>query len=81
MDDIDIYHIRVYGQVAAGDITDYCPPGLALAPDGPNGTRLSVQTDQAGLVALIRRLHGLGFRLLSIQSSAAEAASSNSQTL
>ncbi len=67
MDDVCIYQIQIYEQMSAAEIERFAPPGLQLAPAGNNTTLLSVRSDQAGLIGLIRQLHGLGFTLLSIR--------------
>lgn len=66
MDDVQTYQIQISGQVAEGDIESFCPPAAELRPCGDSNTLLLVRTDQAGMVGLIRHLHGQGFVLLSI---------------
>jgi len=78
MDDVCVYQIRIYEQMGAAEIERFAPPDLQLEPAGNNTTLLSVRSDQAGLIGLIRQLHGLGFTLLSIQRLAPE---SNGQAL
>lgn len=65
MDDICTYQLRVRGSLEAADIEAFCPTGLQTEPVG-HDTLLTLQTDQAGLIGLIRKLHGLGLFLLTI---------------
>jgi hypothetical protein len=67
MDDECIYHLRIHGQMTSSEVSAFCPPRSTIDQDGEASTRLTVRTDQAALVALIRRLHGLGFLLLSVE--------------
>ncbi len=69
MDDTCTYQILLRGQVDEDDINTASPLHLTVTPAGPDATLVTVQTDQSGLVGLIRHLHGLGFVLLSIDSS------------
>ena len=70
-EDVCTYKILVRGYVDAGDINLTSPLYLDVDQTGGNETLLSVSTDQAGLVGLIRHLHGLGLVLLSVSSSLA----------
>ena len=65
MKDVHTYQIRIGGQVAENEIATFTPPDWKIEPDGEGCSILTVHTDQSGLVGLIRRLHGLGFELLS----------------
>jgi hypothetical protein len=65
MNDVHLYHLTLAGQVTASEMTAFCPPGAEIERDGETYTILTVRTDQAGLVGLIRQLHGLGFELMS----------------
>ncbi|MEA4906050.1 MAG: hypothetical protein GYA17_05950 [Chloroflexi bacterium] len=67
MGDAGIYYIRVRGLLAAGDIEPFSPPGLHIAPLGEEGSLLSVCTDQAGVIGLIRSLHGMGIILQALE--------------
>ncbi len=66
MDDICTYQILIHGQVDEDDLNDDSPLRLTVEQAGMDVTLLAVRTDQAGLIGLIRHLHGLGFVLLSI---------------
>jgi hypothetical protein len=64
------YTITVEGTVDPS-LADWCGPLTIAAGQGPSGatvTTLSgIQADQAGLVGIIRHLHGLGIVLLAIE--------------
>ena len=69
MDDTCTYFIQLRGQVAADEINVRSPLLLTLINTDPTLTRLSVTTDQAGLIGLLRHLHGSGFVILSVNHS------------
>ena len=69
MDDTCTYFIQLRGQVAADEINARSPLLLTLIDTDPTLTRLSVTTDQAGLIGLLRHLHGSGFVILSVSRS------------
>lgn len=64
--DIGTYQIKLYGQVSETEINALSPLQMTVEQTGPNGTLLSLSTDQSGLVGILRHLHGLGFVFLSI---------------
>ena len=68
MEETQIYRSVVRGELQAADVRTIGPHGLAVEPAGVGYTRLSVCTDQAGLVGLIRFLHGMGLALVSLES-------------
>ena len=74
MNDVCTYQIQLHGQAAQGDIESFSPPGLKLQTYGDSNTMLSVRTDQAGLIGLIRHLHGLGFVILSVACDNSDSA-------
>jgi hypothetical protein len=64
------YEIKVYGQVDGSklDLLTKAKVHIETLSNGSNTTTFSdIVMDQAGLVGLIRRLHGLGIVLLSIR--------------
>ncbi len=69
MDDSCTYRIQLRGQVAADEINTRSPLLLTLVNTDPAATCLTVTTDQAGLIGLLRHLHGLGFVILSVNCS------------
>ena len=66
MGDTYTYLIQLRGQVAPDEINIRSPLLLTLINDDPASTRLAVTTDQAGLIGLLRHLHGSGFVILSV---------------
>jgi hypothetical protein len=69
MDDSCTYFIQLRGQVAADEINTRSPLLLTLINTDPTLTQLSVITDQAGLIGLLRHLHGSGFVIVSVSRS------------
>jgi hypothetical protein len=65
MDDICTYRIEVWGYVDEQELSATSPLEVTVEA-GPASSRFTVCTDQAGLVGLMRWLHGRGFRLLTI---------------
>jgi hypothetical protein len=66
MEDVCFYQILIRGKVDESDLNINSPLILNVQPSGDACSLLSARTDQAGLVGLIRHLHGQGFILLSI---------------
>ncbi len=66
MEDTNTYHIRVRGPAEEDDLNANSPLRLAVIESGPDATLLTVSADQAGMVALVRHLHGLGYVLLEV---------------
>lgn len=69
MDATCTYFIQLRGQVAVDEINARSPLLPTLIDADPSSTRLSVTTDQAGLIGLLRHLHGSGFVILSVNRS------------
>lgn len=69
MENIRTYQIHINGQIIDCEIARFGPPGWTIETDERGFSILTVQTDQSGLIGLIRQLHGLGFELLSIESN------------
>ena len=64
------YEIKIYGQLDRSWLAwsgDAKSPIDILVDDNETTTLSNIVMDQAGLVGLIRRLHGLGIVLISIQ--------------
>ena len=70
MEDFFTYQIRIRGQVEAEDLNAGSPMQLTVEHADQNVTLVSVYTDQAGVIGLMRHLHGLGFQLLSVVNDA-----------
>jgi hypothetical protein len=60
------YRILLRGQVDVDQINARSPHQMTVEQSGPSATLVSICTDQAGLIGLMRHLHGLGYALLSI---------------
>jgi hypothetical protein len=68
MDDICTYHIEVRGRVDKHDLNSMCPIEITEVREETAATLFVIRVDQAGLIGLIRYLHGRGFILLSVTS-------------
>lgn len=77
MEDICLYEIQIHGLVDEDDLNLSSPIGLKLERKTGNSTYFSIRADQAGMVGLIRHIHGLGFLLLSISSNTLDDQKSN----
>jgi hypothetical protein len=66
MQDVCTYHIRVRGQVDERDVNAMGPLQPTLVRVDTAATLLRVRADQAGLIGLLRHLHGRGVVLLSV---------------
>jgi hypothetical protein len=66
MHDISTYHIELQGQVNENDINAMSPLWMTVVRREKALTLLQIRADQAGLVGLIRHLHGRGFVLFSV---------------
>lgn len=67
----NVYEIRVRGEIDMSWLTGWGEAEVQpeIIGDGHPSTRFKIVTDQAGLVGLIRRLHGLGVVLVSIRQA------------
>jgi len=65
MQEICTYHIAVQGQVNENELNTMSPLEMSVVRKDSAYTVFVTQTDQSGLIGLIRHLHGLGFVLLS----------------
>ncbi len=61
-----VYHIQIRGQVDEEEINEMSPLLLQRERGDTAVTQFSVDTDQSGLIGLMRHLHALGFVFLSI---------------
>lgn len=66
MNMVSLYHIQVRGLVDEADVNAMSPLHLMRDWAETAVTQFSVQTDQSGLIGLMRHLHGLGFVFLSV---------------
>ena len=67
MKDVGTYLIRLHGPVDQGEINALSPLRLVLVQTSDAIALFCVEADQAGLIGLMRHLHGLGLRLVSMQ--------------
>ncbi len=78
-----VYEITVKGEINGSWLTDYGEGDVQadqLAGGGQQCTLCRIVTDQAGLVGLIRRLHGLGVVFVSVRQAPAADAPVQPQT-
>ncbi|GIV65264.1 MAG: hypothetical protein KatS3mg046_524 [Bellilinea sp.] len=61
------YRITVKGVMEEEFLHDYCPPGFTLSYTNGRTTLVNLQTDQAGMLGLIRQLHNLGVTVLLVE--------------
>ena len=66
MHDVCTYTIQLRGQVSEAEINALGPLPMTVEKAAPGATWFSIQTDQSGLIGLMRHLHGLGFVFLSM---------------
>jgi hypothetical protein len=66
MNDVGTYLIRLCGQVDEGEINGMSPLPMTLVQADTAATLFTVVTDQSGLIGLMRHVHGLGLKLLSV---------------
>lgn len=67
MNDLCRYRVQVAGRVDEAELNATSPLEIQVEQYNADTTWLSVQTDQSGLVGLMRHLHGLGFVFLSVE--------------
>jgi hypothetical protein len=66
MQDVHTYHVEVRGRLDERDVNAMGPLQVTAARVDKAATVLKVRTDQAGLIGLLRHLHGRGDVLLSV---------------
>jgi hypothetical protein len=64
--DVCTYHVEVKGRVDERDVNVRSPSQVTVLRGDDAATLLTVRTDQAGLIGLLRHLHGRGDVLLSV---------------
>ncbi|HRJ40304.1 MAG: hypothetical protein KJZ86_27215 [Caldilineaceae bacterium] len=61
------YQMRIAGRLDDEFVTSFCPAGTEATWDA-DGTRLErIETDQSGIIGLIRSLHNLGCTILYLE--------------
>ncbi len=68
MENLSTYFIRVRGQVEEEDLNAASPLRLTVKQVEDAIALITIQTDQSGMVGLIRHLHGLGLLILSVNT-------------
>jgi hypothetical protein len=63
------YKIQIYGQVKEEDIHPTSPLQFMIDRVEETNTIIKLQTDQSGIIGLIRHLHALGLVLVSMSCS------------
>jgi hypothetical protein len=66
VDDLACYQIVVRDPVSERDLNRLSPIQVVVAQVDPAATRLSIQTDQSGIIGLMRHLHALGFVIVAM---------------
>jgi hypothetical protein len=66
MHELHTYHIEVRGRMDEPDLNATSPIQMTVTGTDGDSMRLTVHTDQSGLIGLIRHLHGLGLAPLSL---------------
>lgn len=61
MNDVCTYLVVLRGRIDEAEINSLSPQQVAVTSADAAATSLTVCTDQAGLIGLLRHLHGLGF--------------------
>ena len=66
MPDQHIYLIQLRGSVDVDELNSLAPLQMTGMRVGATTMQVTMSADQAGLIGLLRHLHGLGFQFLSI---------------
>ena len=61
MQDFCTYQIEIQGRIDVDDLNAISPLHISIKRENPDATQFTVNTDQSGLIGLMRYLHGLGF--------------------
>lgn len=63
---MNLYWITLRGQVDVREVNASSPHQMTLVAGTPATTKITICTDQSGLLGLVRHLHNLGFEIVSI---------------
>ncbi len=66
MNDVCTYLIHLHGHLDEDEINALSPLRVTVDRCDAGDTLLTAHTDQAGLIGLLRHLHGLGYILVSL---------------
>ncbi|HEX2981659.1 MAG TPA: hypothetical protein VHO48_15445 [Anaerolineaceae bacterium] len=72
MEDVCVYQFTVRGWLSIEDVNALSPVSLEVEREGAGASVLRARTDQAGMIGVIRHLHGLGLMLEAIRRLPAE---------
>jgi len=72
IEDIRTYWIEIDGAESEEEINAATPINLTVARIEKDKTVLTVSTDQAGLIGLLRHLHSMGIVLLLVRTEVCE---------
>ena len=61
-----VYHIQLRGQLDEAEVNEMSPLHLEREGGDSAVTQFSIDTDQSGLIGLMRHLHGLGYVFLTV---------------
>ncbi len=64
-----LYTLELVGRLDEEFINAYCPADTVLIQKKDSSILMNINTDQSGLIGLIRVLHNLGFILLALTTS------------
>lgn len=67
--DVRTYRIKIHGRVEEEDIHPTSPLQFRIEQAEEPNTAIMLQTDQSGIIGLIRHLHSLGLMLISMSCS------------
>jgi hypothetical protein len=62
------YRLRLLGEVSEDDVNRMSPCRVSQVQRDEKTTTFRAATDQAGMIGLMRYLHGMGFVILSVCS-------------
>jgi hypothetical protein len=69
MNDTNLYQFVIRGCIDADEINANSPLALQIIATPHERTLILASTDQAGMIGVIRHLHGLGLTILSVDCS------------
>jgi len=66
--DVRTYALRLQGHIDADFVASFCPDGTTMTHEGDNTLLANIQTDQSGILGLVRHLHNLGCTILTLRA-------------
>ena len=61
-----IYQVKLRGYLDDDFAAAYCPPEAQISTENGITTLGNLQTDQSGIIGLLRHLHGLGCTIIEL---------------